>query len=184
MLKKLKNDIIKIQENFGGAEMQEHFKTETATMPLASMKTRQMVAEDTRKIIEQAFASGEPYANFEIFRNLFDVEEILDVRNEFVFKINIEKFGNPVAAGQLVRTYATEIHYFNFRGKSLTEKNARACEFESNSGNEDKIPIEIKEYFEKILDIFYQIMLDKNVEISSCYVMSLLINLADLAELQ
>ena len=124
--------------------MQEHFKTETTAMPLASMETRRMVAEDTRNIIEQAFASGEPYANFEIFRNLFYVEKILDVRSEFVFKINIEKFGNPVAAGQLVRTYATEIHYFNFPGESLTEKIARACEFESNSGNEDKIPIEIK----------------------------------------
>ena len=157
--------------------MQEHFKTETATIPLASMETRQMVAEDTRKIIEQAFASGEPYANFEIFRNLFDVEKILDVRSEFVLKINIEKFGNPVAAGQLVRTYATEIHYFNFPGKSLTEKIARACEFESNSGNEDKIPIEIKEYFEKILDIFCQIMLDESVEISAGYMISLLINI-------
>ena len=164
--------------------MQEHFKTETATTPLASMETRRMVAKDTRKIIEQAFASGEPYTNFEIFRNLFYVEKILDVRSEFVFKINIEKFGNPVAAGQLVRTYATEIHYFNFPGESLTEKIARACEFESNSGNEDKIPIEIKEYFEKILDIFCQIMLDESVEISCGYVMSLLINLADLAELQ
>ena len=90
--------------------MQEYFKTETATIPLASMENRRMVAKDTRKIIEQAFASGEPYANFEIFRNLFDVEKILDVRSEFVLKINIEKFGNPVAAGQLVRTYATEIH--------------------------------------------------------------------------
>ena len=164
--------------------MQEHFKTETATTPLASMETRRMVAKDTRKIIEQAFASGEPYTNFEIFRNRFYVEKILDVRSEFVFKINIEKFGNPVAAGQLVRTYATEIHYFNFPGESLTEKIARACEFESNSGNEDKIPIEIKEYFEKILDIFCQIMLDESVEISCGYVMSLLINLADLAELQ
>ena len=164
--------------------MQEHFKTDTTAIPLASMETRRIVAEDTRKIIEQAFASGEPYTNFEIFRNLFDVEKILDVRSEFVFKINIEKFGNPVAAGQLVRTYATEIHYFNFPGESLTEKIARACEFESNSGNEDKIPIEIKEYFEKILDIFYQIMLDEGVEISSGYVMNLLINLADLAELQ
>ena len=157
--------------------MQEHFKTETATTPLASMETRRIVAEDTRKIIEQAFASGEPYANFEIFRNLFDVEKILDVRSEFVLKINIEKFGNPVVAGQLVRTYATEIHYFNFPGESLTEKIARACEFESNSGNEDKIPIEIKEYFEKILDIFYQIMLDEGVEISNGYVMNLLVNL-------
>ena len=164
--------------------MQEYFKTKTTAMPLASMETRRIVAEDTRNIIEQAFASGEPYANFEIFRNLFYVEKILDVRSEFVFKINIEKFGNPVAAGQLVRTYATEIHYFNFPGESLTEKIARACEFESNSGNEDKIPIEIKEYFEKILDIFCQIMLDDSVEISSGYVMSLLINLADLAELQ
>ena len=157
--------------------MQEHFKTETATIPLASMENRRMVAEDTRKIIERAFASGEPYANFEIFRNLFDVEEILDVRNEFVLKINIEKFGNPVVAGQLVRTYATEIHYFNFPGKSLTEKIARACEFESNSGNEDKIPIEIREYFEKILDIFCQIMLDESVEISAGYMISLLINI-------
>ena len=164
--------------------MQEHFKTDTTAIPLASMETRRIVAEDTRKIIEQAFASGEPYTNFEIFRNLFDVEKILDVRSEFVFKINIEKFGNPVAAGQLVRTYATEIHYFNFPGESLTEKIARACELESNSGNEDKIPIEIREYFEKILDIFYQIMLDERVEISSGYVMNLLINLADLAELQ
>ena len=164
--------------------MQEYFKTKTTAMPLASMETRRIVAEDTRNIIEQAFASGEPYANFEIFRNLFYVEKILDVRSEFVFKINIEKFGNPVAAGQLVRTYATEIHYFNFPGESLTERIARACEFESNSGNEDKIPIEIKEYFEKILDIFCQIMLDDSVEISSGYVMSLLINLADLAELQ
>lgn len=163
--------------------MQEYFKTKTTAMPLASMETRRIVAEDTRNIIEQAFASGEPYANFEIFRNLFYVEKILDVRSEFVFKINIEKFGNPVVAGQLVRTYATEIHYFNFPGESLTEKIARACEFESNSGNEDKIPIEIKEYFEKILDIFCQIMLDDSVEISSGYVMSLLINLADLAEL-
>ena len=177
MLKKLKNDIIKIQENFGGAEMQEHFKTETATIPLASMETRRIVAEDTRKIIEQAFASGEPYANFEIFRNLFDVEEILDIQNKFIFKINIEKFGNPVTAGQLVRTYATKIHYFNFPGKSLTEKIARACEFESNSGNEDKIPIEIREYFEKILDIFCQIMLDESVEISAGYMISLLINI-------
>jgi len=164
--------------------MQEYFKTETATIPLASMENRRMVAKDTRKIIEQAFASGEPYANFEVFRNLFDVEKILDVRSEFVLKINIEKFGNPVAAGQLVRTYATEIHYFNFPGESLTERIARACEFESNSGNEDKIPIEIKEYFEKILDIFCQIMLDEGVEISSGYVMNLSINLADLAELQ
>lgn len=164
--------------------MQEHFKTDITAIPLASMETRRMVAEDTRNIIEQAFASGEPYANFEIFRNLFYVEKILDVRSEFVFKINIEKFGNPVAAGQLVRTYATEIHYFNFPGESLTEKIARACEFESNSGNEDKIPIEIKEYFEKILDIFCQIMIDESVEISAGYIMSLLINLADLAELQ
>ena len=83
-----------------------------------------------------------------------------------------------------MRVYATEIHYFNFPGKSLTEKIARACELEHNSGNKDKIPIEIKEYFEKILDIFYQIMLDEGVEISSGYVMNLLINLADLAELQ
>ena len=157
--------------------MQEHFKTDTTAIPLASMKTRRIVAEDTRKIIEQAFASGEPYANFEIFRNLFDVENILDVRSEFVLKINIEKFGNPVAAGQLVRTYATEIHYFNFPGESLTEKIARACEFESNSGNEDKIPIEIKEYFEKILDIFCQIILDESVEISAGYMISLLINI-------
>lgn len=134
--------------------MQEHFKTETTAMPLASIKTRQMVAENTRKIIEQAFASGEPYANFEIFRNLFDVEEILDIQNKFIFNIDIKKFKNPVAAGQLVRTYATEIHYFNFPGESLTEKIARACEFESSSGNEDKIPIEVREYFEKILDIF------------------------------
>lgn len=67
LLKNLKNDIIKIQENFGGAEIQEHFKTETTSIPLASMKTRRMVAENTRKIIEQAFASGESYANFEIF---------------------------------------------------------------------------------------------------------------------
>ena len=164
--------------------MQEHFKTDTTAIPLASMETRRIVAEDTRRIIEQAFASGEPYTNFEIFRNLFDVEKILDVRSEFVFKINIEKFGNPVAAGQLVRTYATEIHYFNFPGESLTEKIARACELESNSGNEDKIPIPIEEYFEKILDIFCQIMLDEGVEIASGYVMNLLINLADLAELQ
>ena len=164
--------------------MQEHFKTDITAIPLASMETRRIVAEDTRKIIEQAFVSGKPYANFEIFRNLFYVEKILDVRSEFVFKINIEKFGNPVAAGQLVRTYATEIHYFNFPGESLTEKIARACEFESNSGNEDKIPIEIKEYFEKILDIFCQIMIDESVEISAGYIMSLLINLADLAELQ
>ena len=134
--------------------MQEHFKTETTAMPLASIKTRQMVAENTRKIIEQAFASGEPYANFEIFRNLFDVEEILDIQNKFIFNIDIKKFKNPVAAGQLVRTYATEIPYFNFPGESLTEKIARACEFESSSGNEDKIPIEVREYFEKILDIF------------------------------
>ena len=164
--------------------MQEHFKTETATIPLASMETRRMVAENTRKIIEQAFASGKPYANFEIFRNLFDVEEILDIRSELVLKINIKKFGNPVVAGQLVRTYAEKIRYFNFYGKNLTERIARACEFESDSGNEDKIPIEIKEYFEKILDIFCQIMLDEGVEISSGYVMNLLINLADLAELQ
>ena len=101
----------------------------------------------------------------------------MDVRSEFVFKINIEKFGNPVAAGQLVRTYATEIHYFNFPGESLTEKIARACEFEHNSGNKDKIPIEIKEYFEKILYIFYQIMLDESVEISAGYMISLLINI-------
>ena len=177
LLKNLKNDIIRIQENFGGAEMQEHFKTDITAIPLASMETRRIVAEDTQKIIKQAFASGEPYTNFEIFRNLFDVEKILDVRSEFVFKINIEKFGNPVAAGQLVRTYATEIHYFNFPGESLTEKIARACEFESNSGNEDKIPIEIREYFEKILDIFCQIMLDESVEISAGYIMNLLINI-------
>ena len=164
--------------------MQEHFKTETTAMPLASMETRRMVAENTRKIIEQAFASGEPYANFEIFRNLFDIEEILDIQNKFNFKIDIKKFKSPVVYGQLVRVYAAKIHYFNFPGESLTEKIARACEFESNSGNEDKIPIEIKEYFEKILDIFCQIMLDDSVEISSGYVMSLLINLADLAELQ
>ena len=113
----------------------------------------------------------------------------MDVRSEFVFKINIEKFGNPVAAGQLVRTYATEIHYFNFPGESLTEKIARACELESNSGNEDKIPIpiEIREYFEKILDIFCQIMLDESVEISAGYMISLLINIkknvADLKDL-
>ncbi len=62
----------------------------------------------------------------------------------------------------------------------MTEKIARACEFESDSGNEDKIPIEIKEYFEKILDIFCQIMLDDSVEISSSYAISLLINLCKL----
>ena len=157
--------------------MQEHFKNVTATIPLASTESRQKVAEDTRKIIKQAFVSGEPYVNFEVFRNLFDVEEILDIQNKFIFKINIEKFGNPVAAGQLVRAYATKIHYFNFPGKSLAEKIARACEFESNSGNEDKIPIEIREYFEKILDIFCQIMLDESVEISAGYIMSLLIKI-------
>ena len=53
------------------------------------------------------------------------------------------------------------------------KKNVRACEFESNSGNEDKIPAEIQKYFEDILDIFCQIMLDEGVEISSGYVMSL-----------
>ena len=79
--------------------MQEYFKTETATIPLASMENRRMVAKDTRKIIEQAFASGEPYANFEIFRNLFDIEEILDIQNKFNFKIDIKKFKSPVVYG-------------------------------------------------------------------------------------
>ena len=54
-------------------------------------------------------------------------------------------------------------------------------------GNKERtilLPIEIREYFEKILDIFCQIMLDESIQISSSYVMNLLINLADLAELQ
>ena len=40
LLKNLKNDIIKIQENFGGAEMQEQFKRLKSSLPLASRKTR------------------------------------------------------------------------------------------------------------------------------------------------
>ncbi len=81
--------------------MQEHFKNVTATIPLASMESRQKVAEDTRKIIEQAFASGEPYANFEVFRNLFDVEEILDIQNKFIFKIDIKKTKIQLYMGSL-----------------------------------------------------------------------------------
>lgn len=164
--------------------MQEHsiiqqFK-DPSSLPLASMETRKMIANDTREAIENAFSSGEPYANIEVFRNLFDIEEIMEAQNKFIFDINVTKFENPIIAGQLVRVYAQKIHYFNFRGKSLTEKIARACEFESNSGNEDKIPAEIQDYFEKILNIFCKLMLDEDVKITSGYVMSLLINLAEL----
>ena len=75
--------------------MQEHFKNVTATMPLASMETRRMVAENTRKIIEQAFASGEPYANFEILDIFCQImlDESVEISAGYIMNllINIEK---------------------------------------------------------------------------------------------
>lgn len=166
--------------------MQEHSTLQIAqtnnadSIRIATMETRQNVAELTIKVVESAFESGEPYRNSEVFRNLFDVDSILNGEHKFILQIDSNRFSSSLIAGSLARVYANRIHYFNFKGDSLIEKIARACEFESRSGNEDKIPAVLQDYFEKMLNIFCEIMLDEKVKMTSGYAMNLLVNVIDL----
>ncbi len=51
---------------------------------VATMSTRETVAEETRSKIEEAFLSDDPYCDIEVFRNLFEVDDILSLQNKFV----------------------------------------------------------------------------------------------------
>ena len=144
---------------------------------VATMRTRETVAKETRSKIEEAFLSDDPYCDIEVFRNLFEVDHILSLQNKFVRNIELSKLGNLMAIQQLATVDASKIGYSDFKDKkTITEKIAYACQHKSSLGEKDQIPKDLQKYFEKILDIFCKIMLDQEVQISSGYAMKLLMN--------
>lgn len=144
---------------------------------IATMSTRETVAKETRSKIEEAFLNDDPYRDIEVFRNLFEVDDILSLQNKFVRNIEPNKFRNLTAIHQLAIVDASKIGYSDFKDKkTITEKIAYACQHKSSLGEKDQIPKDLQEYFEKILDIFCEIMLDQEVQISSGYAINLLMN--------
>lgn len=144
---------------------------------VATMSTRETVAEETRSKIEEAFLSDDPYCNIEVFRNLFEVDDILSLQNPFVKNVKLSKFRNLMTIQKLAIVDASKIGYSDFKDKkTITEKIAYACQHKSSLGEKDQIPKDLQEYFEKILDIFCKIMLDQEVQISSGYAMKLLMD--------
>lgn len=144
---------------------------------IATMSTRKTIAEETRSKIEEAFSSDDPYCDIEVFRNLFEVDDILSLQNKFVKNIEPNKFRNLTTIQRLAIVDASKIGYSDFKDKkTITEKIAYACQHKSSLGEKDQIPKDLQEYFEKILDIFCKIMLDQEVQISSGYAMKLLMD--------
>lgn len=144
---------------------------------IATMSTRETIAEETRSKIEEAFSSDDPYCDIEVFRNLFEVDDMLSLQNKFVKNIEPNKFRNLTTIQRLAIVDASKIGYSDFKDKkTITEKIAYACQHKSSLGEKDQIPKDLQEYFEKILDIFCKIMLDQEVQISSGYAMKLLMN--------
>lgn len=144
---------------------------------IATMSTRKTIAEETRSKIEEAFSSDDPYCDIEVFRNLFEVDDILSLQNKFVKNIEPNKFRNLMTIQRLAIVDASKIGYSDFKDKkTITEKIAYACQHKSSLGEKDQIPKDLQEYFEKILDIFCKIMLDQEVQISSGYAMKLLMD--------
>ena len=144
---------------------------------IATMDMRKNIAEKTRSKIEEAFLSDDPYRDIEVFRNLFEVDDILSLQNKFVRNIKPNKFRNLMAIHQLAIVDASKIGYSDFKDKkTITEKIAYACQRKSSLGKKDQIPKDLQKYFEKILDIFCKIMLDQEVQISSGYATVLLMN--------
>ena len=58
---------------------------------IATMSTRETVAKETRSKIEEAFLNDDPYRDIEVFRNLFEVDDILSLQNKFVRNIKPNK---------------------------------------------------------------------------------------------
>ena len=144
---------------------------------IATMGTRETVAKETRSKIEEAFLSDDPYCDIEVFRNLFEVDDILSLQNPFVKNVKLSKFRNLMTIQKLAIVDASKIGYSDFKDKkTITEKIAYACQHKSSLGEKDQIPKDLQEYFEKILDIFCKIMLDQEVQISSGYAMKLLMD--------
>lgn len=144
---------------------------------IATMGTREAIVEETRSKIEEAFSSDDPYCDIEVFRNLFEVDDILSLQNKFVKNIEPNKFRNLMTIQRLAIVDASKIGYSDFKDKkTITEKIAYACQHKSSLGEKDQIPKDLQKYFEKILDIFCKIMLDQEVQISSGYATNLLMN--------
>lgn len=145
---------------------------------IATMDTRKTIAEKTRSKIEEAFSSDDPYRNIEVFRNLFEVDDILNLQNPFVKNVKPSKFRNLMTIQQLAIVDASKIGYSDFKNKqTITEKIAYACRRSKSSlDKKDQISKNLQEYFEKILDLFYKIMLDPEIQISSGYATMLLMN--------
>ena len=145
---------------------------------IATMSTRETIAEETRSKIEEAFSSDDPYRNIEVFRNLFEVDDILNLQNPFVKNVKPSKFRNLMTIQQLAIVDASKIGYSDFKNKqTITEKIAYACRRSKSSlDKKDQISKNLQEYFEKILDLFYKIMLDPEIQISSGYATMLLMN--------
>lgn len=119
---------------------------------IATMSTRKTIAEETRSKIEEAFLSDDPYCDIEVFRNLFEVDDILSLQNKFVKNIEPNKFRNLTTIQRLAIVDASKIGYSDFKDKkTITEKITYACQHKSSLGEKDQIPKDLQEYFEKIL---------------------------------
>ena len=145
---------------------------------IATMGTRETVAKETRSKIEEAFLSDDPYCDIEVFRNLFEVDNILNPQNPFVKNVKLSKIRNLMSIYQFVAVAASKIGYSDFKNKqTVTEKIAYACRRSKSSLNKkDQISKDLQGYFKNILDLFCEIMLDQEVQISSGYAMKLLMN--------
>lgn len=144
---------------------------------VATMDIRKIIAEKTRSKIEKAFLSDNPYSDIEVFRNLFEVDDILSLNSKFVKNVEPSKFGNLMAIQQSATVDASKIGYYDFKNKqTITEKIAYACRYKSSLGEKDQTLKNLQKYFEKILDLFCEIMLSQEVQISSGYATRLLMN--------
>jgi len=81
---------------------------------IATMDTRKTIAEKTRSKIEEAFSSDDPYRNIEVFRNLFEVDNILNPQNPFVKNVKLSKIRNLMSIYQFVAVAASKIGYSDF----------------------------------------------------------------------
>lgn len=148
---------------------------------MATMKHRKSVAKITRARISKVLKSKNPFLRAEVFRNLYELEKMAGGKSGG-FAQNASKYNSQIMTnGVLARMHATDIEYYKYSCETLTERVARACEKYTTKGLTEEIPVELSQYFEKMLDIFDEVLNDESVLLTQGYVMYLGINAEEIA---
>lgn len=153
---------------------QEHLdiSSEKEIFPSATMERRIQVATMAQNLVRSGLSNEDgPFADISHYKILYDISNMAEGKIPFISRGN-GSIDSVIMGFRSIQPYLGKIEWYSIdnKGKTTVQTIAEACHKKSIKGSNGVYFEYFKNYFEKLLDVFCEIMRDDSIQISSRYV--------------